>query len=179
MKSLIIKKTGKKGQGLFAGKDFKKNELILRNDKSKLKKFILKQISKLSKEKQEHSDYIGDGKYVIDMSPDSYSNHSCDPNTVTKMKSILVSEIYALKDIKKGDELTHDYAYTSVDQFDQKNKKKEVFYWSMDCKCGAENCRKKVNGDFFQLPKKTQKKFYKYLPVSIRKKYKKRFEGLK
>ena len=179
MKNLIVKKIKGKGKGLFAGKNFKKGELILRNDKGKLKKMTMEEIDKLPEEKQNHADYIGQGKYVIDLSPDSYSNHSCNPNTFVKMKSSLVNETYALKDIKKGEELTHDYTYTSVDQFDQKNKKKEIYYWTLNCKCGAENCRKKVTGDFFQLPKKTQKKFYKYLPSHVKKKYKRKYEGLK
>ena len=62
MKRLIIKKTGKKGKGLFAGKNFKKGELILRNDKSKLKKMTMEEIDKLPEEKQNHADYIGQGK---------------------------------------------------------------------------------------------------------------------
>ena len=37
-------------------------------------------------------------------------NHSCDPNTIVKHKSISIKDVYAFRDIKKGEELTHDYA---------------------------------------------------------------------
>ena len=168
MRGLIIKRTSKKGKGLFANKNFKKGELIFHHDKSKLKKLSLKEISKLSKEKQEHSDYVGNEKYVIDFYPCSYMNHSCSPNTVINMKSILKSEVYALKDIKKGEKLTHDYSLTAVDQIDNKKG------WVMKCRCGSKNCRKKITGDFFKLPKKIQRKYFKYLPPYIKRKYKKR-----
>jgi len=165
MKPYTIKKAGKKGQGLFANKNFKKGQLIFHHDKSKLKKYTLDELSKFPDKKTEHADYVGYGKYVLDFHACSYMNHSCDPNTVIKMKTILKSDVFALKDIKKGDELTHDYAYTAVDQIDNKEG------WEMKCSCGSEGCRGVVIGDFFKLPKKLQKKFYKYLPSSVKRKY--------
>jgi hypothetical protein len=88
------------------------------------------------------------------------------------MKSIAIKDVYALQDIVKGEELTVDVALTAVDQFDGKG------FWILDCKCGSENCRGKVSGDFFALPKDYQKKFYKNLPSSILKRFKKNFDKL-
>ncbi|MFA5992699.1 MAG: SET domain-containing methyltransferase [Candidatus Pacearchaeota archaeon] len=171
MKEVIIKKTGKKGKGLFANKDFKEGKLIFHHDKSKLRKYSSDEISKMPD--NDHADYVGHGKYIIDFHPCSYMNHSCDPNTIVKMKSILESNIYALRNIKKGEELTHDYSLTAVDQIDNKDG------WMMDCNCGSKNCRKKIIGDFFKLPVSTQRKYYKYLPYSIKIKYKERINKLK
>lgn len=42
-------------------------------------------------------------------------NHSCDPNCYFKMRSIAVYDVYAFRDIRQGEELTHDYTATSVD----------------------------------------------------------------
>jgi hypothetical protein len=38
MPNVIVKKSGRKGKGLFAGKDFGKGELIIVNDITKIKK---------------------------------------------------------------------------------------------------------------------------------------------
>ncbi|MBW3013446.1 SET domain-containing protein [Candidatus Woesearchaeota archaeon] len=178
MKKYIVKKTKGKGQGLFAAKSVEKGELIYHLDKSRLKRYTLDEINqlvkkgKLTEEQTEHCDYAGNKKYVVDFSPASYMNHSCDPNTIYKMKSILEGDIIALKDIRKGEELTHDYSAAAVDQIDNKKG------WVMHCRCGSKNCRKKITGDFFKLSIKLQKKYYPYLPPSIKRKYKERFKKI-
>ena len=43
--------------------------------------------------------------------------------------------IYALKNIRKGQELTYDYAYTREGEYDPSWKKLYA------CRCGAVNCR--------------------------------------
>lgn len=170
MKSVIIKEVKGKGNGLFANRDFKKGELIFHHDKSKLKRYSLKELEKFPEDKQQHADYVGNDKYVLDFHPCSYMNHSCEPNTIVKMKSILKSDIYALKNIKKGEELTHDYSLTAVDQIGKKKPD-----WIMNCNCKSKNCRKKIIGDFFKLPIELQRKYYKYLPKSIKNNYKRKY----
>ena len=173
MKNVLIKNSNKKGKGLFSNKNLKKGELILINNKGKLKKYNSKELVKLSSKITEHADYVGHGKYVLDFSPSSYMNHSCNPNTFFKMNSILLSKVYTLRDIKKGEELTHDYQLTAVDQINNKNG------WKMKCKCGSKSCRKVITGDFFKLPKALQRRFYKNLPTSIKKKYYNKISKLK
>ncbi|MGC9778552.1 MAG: hypothetical protein HZR80_04865 [Candidatus Heimdallarchaeota archaeon] len=89
------------------------------------------------------------------------------------MKTIAICDYYALSNIETGEELTHDYTLTSVDQFAGKG------FWAMDCKCGSSNCRGKVTGDFFTLPLETQKKFYQNLSPSILRKFREQFKHLK
>ena len=55
-------------------------------------------------------------------------NHSCGPNVYMRRAYRLV-EYYALRDIKKGEELTCDYGETHHEG-------------TLPCKCGAANCRK-------------------------------------
>ena len=173
MKKVIVKKSGKKGKGLFAGKDFKEGEIILRSDIRKLKKRTLTEVSKLPRKIQEHADYVGNGKYVIDMSPSSYINHSCEPNIAWRLKAIGKAEAYALRDIKKGEELNVDYSLTAVDQFDDKG------FWKMKCRCGSKKCRKIIIGDFFKLPRTIQRKYWKNLPPSIKKKCRSKLRKLR
>ena len=173
MKPYILKDVKGKGKGIFATRDIKAGEQILHLDLNKLKSYSRKEINENPKLQSNHCDYYGHSRYVIDHSPASYMNHSCDPNCITKHKSIKVKDVYALKDIKKGEELTHDYAAGAIDQINAKNS------WKLRCKCGSKNCRKEVTGNFFKLPVELQRKYYPYLPPSIKAKYKDRFKRLK
>lgn len=180
MKDFNIRESEIEGLGVFAQRDFKRGEHVFHVDLTKLKRYSLKEFPRLRKEHPEldlrHSDHVGNGKYVIDYSPASYMNHSCDPNCYSKMRTIAIKDVYALRDIRKGEELTVDVTATSIDQFDGKG------FWRTDepCKCGSKNCRGIGDyGDFFKMPKSWQKKYYRNLPPSIRRKYKERFRELK
>lgn len=73
---------------------------------------------------------LGDG-WAIDATdntgPMRYVNHSCSPNTYIRICYGHV-EIYALKAIRRGEELTADYGET------HHNGK-------LPCHCGSPNCR--------------------------------------
>lgn len=56
-----------------------------------------------------------------------FINHSCDPNTYMRVLKNRV-EFYALKSIRKGEELSCDYGETHHEG-------------TLPCKCGAKNCR--------------------------------------
>ena len=55
-------------------------------------------------------------------------NHSCDPNCEV-FGSGLKIWVYAMKDIKKGEELSYDYGFS----FDED-------YKQYPCRCGSEKC---------------------------------------
>ena len=179
MKKIIIKKSKIEGSGLFANKDFKKDEIIFYQDFTNYRKHSLKEWSRLHEENPgvdtRHTDYVGHGKYVVDDTFGAYLNHSCDPNCYVKMKTIAIKDTCALREIKKGEELTIDVTATSIDQFDGKG------FWGNDgiCQCGSDKCRIKTHGDFFEMPVRWQKKYYKNLPPSIKRKFKERFNKLK
>ena len=172
MKLYIIRKVKGKGKGVFATRNIISGDKIMHLDLTNLKSYSLKEINQNPKLQSNHCDYVGHGRYVIDFSLSSYMNHSCEQNCISKHKNIKVKEIIALKNIKKGEELTQDYAAGAVDQFDGKG------FWSMECKCNSKNYRKRVTGDFFKLPIKLQKIYYPYLPPSIKRKYKNKFSKL-
>lgn len=56
-----------------------------------------------------------------------FINHSCEPNTYLRVLRNRV-EFYALRTIKKGEELSCDYGETHHEG-------------TLPCKCGAKNCR--------------------------------------
>ncbi len=163
MKSYIIKKSKTHGKWLFANKSFDKDDLIFEVDLSKLAK--IKTGTKLSKKDELHIDYAWHGKYVVSKHPYVYINHSCDPNVVIKHETIARSKFYAMQDIQKGEQLTYDFGVNAMDQID-----KEL--WSTKCTCGSKNCRGIISSCFLKQPIKIQKKYYKYLPPSLKRKYK-------
>ncbi len=159
IKDVIVKETKEKGKGVFALKNFKKGEFIFRSRKGKIIKS--KDFPKLPPEEQEHINQIEKGVFEVQRSPECFINHSCDPNTIFKGKSA-----YALKSIKKGEEITTDYRISALDEG-----------WKMKCKCGSKNCIGIVEGDFFTLPPILQKKYLSYAPKFIQDEYKKRHGG--
>lgn len=142
MKRLLTASSAISGQGVFAGRDFKKGDLVLklsgkRMDDAGIEKLIQKKVIRWDDPFE-----IGEGKYLaLDRVP-VLVNHSCDPNCGVQKINTLV----ALRNIKKGEEITYDYS-TVVG----KNAEGEGD-WSLACLCGAKICRKKV-GNWLTLPK--------------------------
>jgi SET domain-containing protein len=56
-----------------------------------------------------------------------YINHSCEPNVFMR-RAYRKVEYYALRNIKKGEELTCDYGETHHEG-------------TLPCRCGAKKCR--------------------------------------
>ena len=105
MKDLIVKKSRIKQfsnrLGIFANRDFKKGEIVI---KYNLITLTPESFKKLPKEERMFT-HIHWGQIKLYPIPARYVNHSDDPNTVQNLK-----ECYdiALRDIKKGEEITTD-----------------------------------------------------------------------
>jgi len=64
-------------------------------------------------------------------------NHSCDPNAGLRKRS----ELFALRDIEAGEQITFDYSATVAPT-----------EWSMECMCGSTKCRKIIR-DIRSIPR--------------------------
>jgi len=117
---VIVKKSKIHEKGVFAGRDFKKGEVVIRYN---LKKLIKKEFENLS-EKEKHYTSKEGNTYFLFSSPERYVNHSCNPNTNPINKCDI-----AIRDIKKGEEMTTDYSKDNVPGL------------NMKCDCGNKNCR--------------------------------------
>lgn len=159
MVKVVIKKAGRKGKGVFAAKNFEKGEEIL---EMKGRIFIGVQLAKLSRYLNNHCTPIGLDKYMVFGSPEKFINHSCSPNVFDYL-----GKVFAMKGIKKGEELTFDYCINAVDD------------WKMRCHCKSKECRKLVVGNFFKLPKYVQIKYLPYVDDWFRKEYRKELSKLK
>lgn len=83
-----------------------------------------------------------------------FINHSCDPNVGFRGQVIYV----AMRDIRAGEELCHDYAMERSDDY------------MLDCHCGSPLCRGKVSGQDWKLPE-LQQRYGDYFSIYIRNKF--------
>jgi SET domain-containing protein len=127
-------------KGVYASKDISKGTNIIEYSGEKITKEEadkrLDESFKKHKEKPEENaavyifelndEYDLDGD--IPLNDAKYINHSCDPNCDFEIKEDHIW-LFAIKDIKEGEELTYNYGF----DFDED---------TMDhpCKCGSANC---------------------------------------
>jgi hypothetical protein len=157
------------GRGVFAEREFLKGDVVLEIDDSDP---ILDR-GEVTPGQQIFIDvFVGiDGKEkVIWMkSPERFINHSCDPNTFVRTDLTSgVRRALALKDIRKGDELTWDYALNIW----------EEWIVPVPCNCGAENCLGIIRGDFFTLPREVQQRYLPLLDEPFKKRFAKEIQSL-
>lgn len=93
-----------------------------------------------------------------------FFNHSCDPNSGFKGQMFLV----AMRNIKKGEQVTFDYAMVL-------SKAKNVSFYKIKCFCGSKNCRGYVTEDDWKKPE-LQKKYDGYFQWYLQDKIK-RYEN--
>jgi len=87
------------------------------------------EVDKLSENEKRYVAYMA-GKYILMQPPARYVNHSCDANTYADNFCDIAN-----RDIKKGEEITGDYA------------EEDIPGQSFECKCGSKNCRRIIKTD--------------------------------
>jgi len=131
MKLYKIKKSNIDNEGLYAAKSIKSGKIII-NYKGKL--VTKKEVEKNPKFDNDKAIYLFNINNRYDMDGDfKYNdarliNHSCNPNCEVDGKGLKLW-IVAIKDIKKGEELSYDYGFGYDEDYKQ-----------FVCKCGAKNC---------------------------------------
>jgi len=126
-----VKKSNIDNRGLYANQDIKdrtkiieyKGEIITKNQVEINPKFDNDKAIYLFNINKKY-DLDGDVKY----NTARLINHSCNPNCEVYGTGLKVW-IYAIRDIKKGEELTYDYGFG----FDKD-------YKDFPCKCRSKNC---------------------------------------
>jgi uncharacterized protein len=122
MKDIIVKKSKINKKGVFVLRDFKKGEAIF---KWKPKKLTETEFAKINENEKHYTMKVGKGKYFLMQPPERFVNHSCNPNTKVKNNCDV-----AIRNIKKGEEITSDYKSGGIVIF--------------KCKCGSKDCKDKV-----------------------------------
>lgn len=141
------------GTGIFAGKPYKKGEVVVILEGKKITKKYRGPI-----DDKEFANWfeISQDVWVDPKIPLSHINHSCEPNLGMTDSITFV----ALRDIAKGEELTFDYSICDSE-----------VEWVVPCLCKSLNCRKQIRSIQF-LPKETYNKYMPYIPLYFQKKYK-------
>jgi SET domain-containing protein len=152
----------KYGKGLFAKKNIKKDEFL-----SILGGYAISALdeSVLPKKVSDYGIQISENmilgyKKESEVDYSCFFNHSCDPNTGIKGQIFLV----AMRDIKKGEQITFDYAMTL-------HKVKGLKAYKMECLCGSKNCRGLITEDDWKIPE-LQKKYKGYFQWYLEEKIK-------
>ena len=153
MNKFLLKKSKIQGKGIFATKNYKKGDFVVKLTGKKIK---WKYNEKTDRNHCANWTGIGNDLWIDPDFPLSRINHSCNPNLGIKGKIMF----YALRNIKAGEELTFDYS-TSEKEID----------WIMQCKCGSKKCRGKMTS-IQLLPKNVFDNYLPYIPTYFQKVYK-------
>jgi hypothetical protein len=147
------RKSGIEGKGIFAVSDIKKGEMVCEFKGDKVTIVELKEKYASGEERVDDPFQIDNDVYLDLYEPFVYFNHSCNPNAGIRGNGTM----FALRDIKKDEEITFDYSsteWTDDDAWGINWTEK----WKMPCKCGSAGCRKEVRV-FSLLPEKVKEKY--------------------
>jgi uncharacterized protein len=128
------------GRGLFATTNISRDEVVVVKGGHIVSKEVLNE--KVTAVLGSVEVQVDDELFITPVTMDErdgsmiYSNHSCDPNLGIRGEITFI----ALRDIKAGEELTHDWAMTDNDDS------------SIQCHCGEVNCRGTVTGQDWRRP---------------------------
>uniref|UniRef100_A0A0E0B160 Histone-lysine N-methyltransferase n=1 Tax=Oryza glumipatula TaxID=40148 RepID=A0A0E0B160_9ORYZ len=139
--SLVVRRpvnTEKCGNGVVAEEDIKKGEFVIEYVGEVIDDRTCEQRLWKMKRQGDTNFYLCEvsSNMVIDATNKGnmsrFINHSCEPNTEMQKWTVEGETrvgIFALRDIKTGEELTYDYKFVQ-------------FGADQDCHCGSSNCRK-------------------------------------
>jgi len=135
---ITVKRSSIHSRGVFARKDIPKGARVIEYVGEKITQAVSNRRADLPLERHKKNSYHGavyifelNKRYDIDgfvpYNTARFINHSCEPNCET---DIIRGKIWilAIKDIKKGTELTYNYGYGLDDYEDHR------------CRCNAHNC---------------------------------------
>ncbi|HVT74804.1 MAG TPA: SET domain-containing protein [Candidatus Paceibacterota bacterium] len=107
-RNIYVAQSSIEGKGVFAKRDFKKGDTVFL-----FKGRIYKRVNKDQHDTYANPNSIGFGKnlWIDPIGKFPFINHSCNPNMGIRGRVTFV----ALRDIKKGDELTFDYSIIEAD----------------------------------------------------------------
>ncbi len=142
------------GRGLFATADIAKDEIVAAKgghivDRKTLREQISPRLGPVEIQ-------IDEDLFIAPVTEEEregsmlYSNHSCNPNLGMRGEITFV----AMRHIRAGEELTHDWATTDNNDY------------SVECTCGAANCRKILTGKDWQKPE-LQKRYASYFSAYL------------
>jgi uncharacterized protein len=151
------------GRGLFAKHDIARGVVVAVKGGHVIRGEILRQLTpRLGPAEIQ----IGDDLFISPVTEEEregsmiFSNHSCEPNIGVRGQIVFV----AMREIRAGEELTHDWAMTDNDDS------------SIECRCGAANCRGTITGEDWRRPE-LQQRYGDYFSAYLLEKIRRRSGG--
>jgi SET domain-containing protein len=121
------------GKGLFASRSIPRGTVVWMYSESENKKYRKNELERFSPkfrkflEKYGYGDKMGN--LILNKTIARFWNHSCKPNVAPVDEKIDI----AIKDIRKGEEILHDYTFLITSWEDP-----------IKCNCGSISCRKLI-----------------------------------
>lgn len=148
-----VKESPIQGRGLFAAEAISEGEIVAVKGGHIFDRETLERVQKRLGPAEIQ---IGDDLFIGPLSEREregsmiFSNHSCDPNIGVLGQVTFV----ALRDIRPGEELTHDWAMTDDDGY------------RMECNCSSKNCRGIITGKDWQK-RELQEKYGRHMSTYL------------
>jgi len=137
---VVVKDTGKHGQGVFAAELICKGMFITALSGERMSSGVCNDMVRRGFLRNDDPLQIDSYEFFV-LDTLSYSfNHSCDPNAGLRGES----DLFALRDIILGEEIRYDYSTTVSPTV-------PISEWTMECGCGSANCRQRI-GHVLTLP---------------------------
>jgi hypothetical protein len=159
-----VERSGIEGLGLFAARDLRAGEKIVRFDSVR----VVDGAHPLRPEAGEwefHCDRLPDGTVVLMAPPGRHCNSSCDPSAFVRWEEEHYWAV-ARRDIARGAEVTVDYAIGSFGEEEQA------------CRCGAARCRGVIPSSFFDLPELFLREYERLLAASFIAAHRREYEAM-
>lgn len=142
-KKVVVRRTSNRGQGVFALKKIRKNEIVAQFDGP----IYDDDFDDWTEDLLNHTIQFAKAAWRDSQGPARYINHSCEPNCGIRG----LFKVVAMRAILPGEEITWDYEMT------EKND-----WWRLRCKCGSPSCRK-IIGNFARMPRHVREKYKGYI----------------
>lgn len=137
-----VRETNKYGKAMFATHNIQQGEKIYMLAGNEFSfDGIIKQIID-GEENIDDPLQVGDSIFLNLDETSRLFNHSCDPNGALRGRS----ELFAIRNIKKGEEITFDYSSVVGVNITEN-------LWTMSCVCGAVNIERLLEM-FYPFPKR-------------------------
>lgn len=141
---LEVRESPIRGRGVFARAEIRREEIICVASGMVISEAeYLRRKGRRLRFTEQYATQIAEGFFLIagereaDLEADDFFNHSCAPNCGWRGQVLMA----AMRRIRRGEELTYDYAMTDSDP--------EL---RMECHCEAPDCRGTVTGEDWKLP---------------------------
>ncbi|MBI4160066.1 SET domain-containing protein-lysine N-methyltransferase [Candidatus Wolfebacteria bacterium] len=134
--NIYYKETNNYGKSIFAKRKFNQGETV----------FVIS--GPIAKNPTIYTIPVDTDLFIDPLPPGKFLNHSCKPSCGIKNRT----EVVAMRDLEKDEEITIDYAMIVLD-YDQTRLKQDLV-----CKCGSKICRGKL-GSYENLPEELKRRY--------------------